>query len=82
MKKKCFKCGFEKNLSEFYNHKQMSDGKTNKCKDCTKIDVKRNSAKVGDKYDFSEIGVVRVIYKTQKRNNKLRGHGDLPYSKY
>lgn len=81
MKKICFKCGVEKTLSDFYTHKKMSDGKTNKCKECTKIDVKKNQDKVGSKYDFSEIGVVRVIYKTQKRNNKIRGHGDLPYSK-
>jgi hypothetical protein len=36
---------------------------------------------VGNKYDFSEIGVIRVIYKTQKRHNKLRGHGDIAYTK-
>lgn len=79
--KKCFKCGKEKDISFFYKHKAMKDGYLNKCKDCTKSDVKKNSNKVGDKYDSSEHGVIRIIYKTQKRNQRLRGHGDLPYSK-
>lgn len=72
--KVCKDCGIEKDNGEFY-------GVQNECKDCTKSRVKRNREKVGTKYDFSEKGVFRVIYKTQKRNQKLRGHGELPYSK-
>lgn len=38
--KVCFKCHTEKSLDEYYAHKEMADGHLNKCKDCTKRDVK------------------------------------------
>lgn len=40
--KKCFKCGNEKQLKDFYKHPQMPDGRVNKCKDCNKKDVRKN----------------------------------------
>ena len=75
--KTCFKCEIEKEISEYYKHAQMLDGHLNKCKECTRLDVKNNSAD----YDLTEKGVVRVIYKTQVKNNRGRGFGLMPYSK-
>ena len=77
MKKRCFKCSKLLPISEYYRHDKMSDGHLNKCKSCTKKDVANNPVN----YDLTEKGVIRVIYKTQKRNNMLRGFGEMPYSK-
>jgi len=41
-KKVCFKCGRLMAMEDFYKHKQMADGRLNKCKECTKKDVHEN----------------------------------------
>ena len=51
--KTCFKCHKEKELDEFYAHPRMKDGHLNKCKECTKIDVRRDrqQSESARKYD-------------------------------
>lgn len=48
--KKCFKCLCEKPLDAFYKHVGMADGHLNKCKECTKQEVRRNRAERVDQY--------------------------------
>lgn len=42
LSKRCFRCLCEKPLGDFYKHSMMADGHLNKCKDCTRSDVKAN----------------------------------------
>lgn len=42
MNKICFKCNELKSIDYFYKHPNMPLGVVNKCKECNKIDVKKN----------------------------------------
>ncbi len=40
--KVCLKCGISKTLLEFYKQSGMKDGHVNKCKECSKADIRAN----------------------------------------
>jgi len=43
LEKVCFKCGVNKQITDYYKHPQMGDGHLNKCKTCTKLDTKKRT---------------------------------------
>lgn len=77
----CKSCKEEKSIEEFYSHQKMTDGRLNICKECVKSRVRNHYKENGDQSALKEKGVVRVIYKSQKRHQRLRGHGLMPYTK-
>lgn len=44
--KECFRCHLVLPLSDFYAHKKMQDGHLNKCKACTKKDVRTRESEL------------------------------------
>lgn len=72
--KQCFKCKQEKELSEFYAHKETSDGHLGKCKECTKLDVLEHRKKHVERiraYD-RERGKLPHRVRANTERNKLR----------
>lgn len=70
--KKCFKCLRKKSLDKFYKHKGMADGYLNKCKNCTKKDVKRRYGDPTTKKRIIEYE--RLRYKTPERKAQIMGY--------
>jgi hypothetical protein len=65
--KTCFKCGQQKERSEFYAHPAMADGLLGKCKECTKSDVKTRRLVAGEKISAYE----KKRFGTSKRRKQM-----------
>ena len=78
MKKRCFKCGLEKPIEEFYKHPRMADGHLNKCKECAKKDVHENYDKNVEDPDYVEKERARGrdkhhrLYRGRKQNPEVK----------
>ena len=80
--KKCFKCNQVKDLTEFYAHPQMPDGRVNKCKECNKKDVSENYKKNREYY--IEYDKKRQRHSIDRifshRYNGLKARSEVDYS--
>lgn len=76
--KRCFKCGEEKPLAEFYRHPRMADGHLGKCKSCTRTDVAQNyRARLGHYLDYERARFQRPERKERVREyQRRRRHRD------
>jgi hypothetical protein len=68
--KKCFKCNEERDLTEFYKHKGMLDGHLNKCKACTKKDVRSREEELRKDPNWLELERARHREKYARLNYK------------
>lgn len=67
MEKQCFKCGKTKLLTEFYRQAKMADGRLNKCKACTRNDVKENRENNIERYRLSDQKRNKLPYRVAAR---------------
>lgn len=77
--KVCNRCGETKPLSEYYKHKQMSDGHLNQCKTCVKARVAKHREENIDairEYDRNRPNHKERVEATKQRYKKYRQLAD------
>lgn len=82
MKKTCFKCGRELPLSEFYTHPEMADGHLNKCKSCTRRDVRETRRQRADYYATYEAKRNDDPVRRARKRERLRRLDRSPEGKW
>ena len=79
MTKRCFRCHHEKPLTEFYRHPRMADGHLNKCKTCTRVDVRINRAVRDEHYRaYDRSRTSRPHRREDRRTRNTRYRQDHP----
>lgn len=66
--KTCFKCGITQPICAFYRHPMMKDGHLNKCKSCTKVDVRDNRVAHRDYYREYEASRSMLPHRIESRD--------------
>lgn len=76
-KKKCSKCGEEKDLCEFHNDKSKSDGKRSECKSCILDQIRKVNNTDPKKYRISQKERKELFEKGLKRCGFCKEEKDL-----
>ncbi|RLG44502.1 MAG: hypothetical protein DRN81_04440 [Thermoproteota archaeon] len=76
--KRCFKCGAEKPLDQYYKHPAMKDGHLGKCKECTKMDARATRAGNMEYYQQYDRGRSMLPHRVQARKAHYEQTKDSP----
>jgi hypothetical protein len=69
--KRCTKCNIEKELTEFYKHKDGKDGFHTQCKSCAKEYIKQNKEKVKEYYQQNKERIKEYKKKWHQQNKEI-----------
>ena len=71
LSKTCMKCHETKSIVDYYKHDKMADGHLNKCKECTKLDNRKNRwSNINYYREYDRKRVSRVNKENQREYKK------------